>query len=75
MPTTYKIISNFEEVGTCEGIPDSDSQGNFIFFPTEMHLACLGDLLEFPNSQCYELYLEDAVINEGKLIGYKMYYR
>lgn len=75
MPTTYRILSNFQEIGTCEGIPGSDNQGTFIAFPPEQYsLFQLKDILVTPSDEYLELYYEELAHKNGELIVAKVYY-
>ncbi len=76
MPITYTILDNLYEIGTCEGLPDSDHQGNYILFPPEMYqLVQVGNILVTPTGEHLELYFEDPVVKDNELITFKMYYR
>lgn len=75
MPTTYRILSDFQEIGTCEGIPGSDAQGTFIAFPPEQYsLFQLEDTLVTSSGEYLELYYEELAYENGELVVAKVYY-
>lgn len=76
MLTTYRIISNFQEIGECEGIPDSDYQGTFVLFsPKYYRFVNVGDSLVSPSGEYLSLYFEDPISKDGELIAFKLYYK
>lgn len=76
MLTTYRIISNFQEIGECEGIPGADNKGSYIFFSPEQRCRfSLGDFLVTPDEQYIELYYEELAHKNDKLSVAKVYYR
>lgn len=75
MPTTYRILSNFQEIGTCEGISGSDAQGTFIAFPPEQYsLFQLEDTLVTSSGEYLELYYEELAYENGEVVVAKVYY-
>lgn len=75
MPTIYRILSNFQEIGTCEGIPGSDAQGTFVAFPPEQYsLFQLEDTLVASSGEYLELYYEELAYENGELVVAKVYY-
>lgn len=75
MPVEYKVFDNFYEIGTCEGLPYSDKQGNFILFLPDMYqLIQVGNILVTPTGKHLQLYFEDPIVKDNELIAFKMYY-
>lgn len=75
---TYKVfsMSPLTEIGICEGIPDSDRQGNFVLLPLDMHdLVNVGDCLVSPSGEYLNIYSETPVLDDNKnLVAFKLHY-
>lgn len=75
MPTTYTIISNFSEIGKCDGLPVTDVKQPFILFPPEyLGILSVGDTLVSPDGQYLNLYSYDNVLENNELKALKFYY-
>ena len=75
MPITYTIISNFTEIGTCEGLPVTEQGRPFVLIhPSYLGVVSVGDTLVSPAGQYLKIYMDDYVLENNELRAIKFFY-